>query len=219
MRTHGVFLRLEGRRCVVVGDDDSAAAKAAACERAGAEVTVVSGSPGAALGDGLAAGRWRHLPRAWQPGDLAGAFLAYACVRDPALIAGLRQEAARERVLLNVLDIPDACDFFAGAAVERGDLAILIGTGGSSPAAASTVRRRLEEAIGDEYGPFVDILAALRRRREPAVRAEVLRALCESPLLDLIRRGDAAGVDDLLTGTAGAGCTLARLGVDLARAR
>jgi len=218
MRTHGVFLRLEGRRCVVVGDDETAAAKAVSCERAGAEVTIVSGSPGAALRAGLQAGRWRHVARPWQPGDLAGAVLAYACVSDPGLIDALRAEAARERVLLNVLDVPEACGFFAGAAVERGDLTILIGTGGSSPAAAATVRRRLEDVIGVEYGPFVDILGAVRRRLSAPERADVLRALCASPLLDLIRRGDAAAVDALLAGTAGSGCTLAGLGIVLAPA-
>jgi siroheme synthase-like protein len=219
VRTHGVFLRLEGRRCVVVGDDDTAAVKAAACERGGAEVTIISARPGPGVQAGLQAGRWRHLARAWQPGDLAGAVLAYVCLHDPALIAALREEAARERVLLNVVDVPDACDFFAGAVVERGDLAILIGTGGSSPAAAATVRRRLEDVIGVEYGPFVDILSAVRRRLTTGERAEVLRALCESPLLELIRRGDTAAVDGLLAGLAGAECTLARLGVALAPAR
>jgi hypothetical protein len=73
--------------------------------------------------------------------------------------------------------------------------------------------------IGVEYGPFVDILGAVRRRLAAGERAGVLRALCESPLLELIRRGDAAGVDGLLTGVAGSGCTLARLGVVLAPAR
>src|SRR5437870_5079211 len=42
MRTHPVFLRLEGRRCVVVGADGPAAAKAEACLRAGADVTLVA---------------------------------------------------------------------------------------------------------------------------------------------------------------------------------
>jgi siroheme synthase-like protein len=218
VHTHGVFLRLEGRRCVVVGDDDTAAAKAAACERAGAEVTVVSAAPGSALQAGLRTGRWRHVARAWQPGDLAGAALVYACLDDSSSIDALRQDATRERVLLNVVDVPEACDFFAGALVERGDLTVLVGTGGSSPAAAAAVRRRLEDVIGVEYGPFVDILGAVRRRLAAGERAGVLRALCESPLLELIRRGDAAGVDGLLTGVAGSGCTLARSANEPAKA-
>src|SRR5262249_33027650 len=77
MRTHPVFLRLEGRPCVVVGGDAQAAAKVAACVRAGAEVTVIARMLGpelaALIGPGV-----RHVARDYRSGDLAGAFLAYA---------------------------------------------------------------------------------------------------------------------------------------------
>ena len=42
MGTHPVFLCLAGRRCVVLGGDDQAAAKAEACRQAGAQLTVVA---------------------------------------------------------------------------------------------------------------------------------------------------------------------------------
>ena len=42
MRTHPVFLCLEGRRCVVIGGDAAAAAKASACLHAGAELVVIA---------------------------------------------------------------------------------------------------------------------------------------------------------------------------------
>src|SRR5438094_5827754 len=94
MRTQPVFLRLEGRRCVVVGADGPAAAKAAACLRAGAEVTLVAPALPAAL---ATEDRVRHVARDYRSGDLAGAFLAYASTRDPGVIGQLRDEAERER--------------------------------------------------------------------------------------------------------------------------
>src|SRR5206468_2096653 len=80
MRTHPVFLRLEGRRCVIVGGDAPAVAKARGCAEAGAEVTVVAPEVGADLA-GI-----RHVDREYRPGDLAGAVLAYASTRDPELV-------------------------------------------------------------------------------------------------------------------------------------
>src|SRR2546422_2839431 len=124
MRTHPVFLRIDGRRCVIIGSDDTAARKARACRAAGAEVTVVA-------------------PERYGSEDLAGAVLAYASTRDPALIRRLVDDAARERVLLNVVDMPDACTFIAPAVVDRGDLQIAIGTGGASPGLAAQLRRDL----------------------------------------------------------------------------
>src|SRR5262245_17779292 len=133
MRTHAVFLRLEGRRCVVVGGDAAAEHKVESCLAAGAVVTVVAEHVTAGIERLAEAGRVSLDRRPSRAGDLHGAVVAYASVRDPALIAMLRAEADREQVLLNVLDVPDACDFYAPAVVARGDLQIAIGTGGSSP--------------------------------------------------------------------------------------
>jgi len=210
MRTHPVFLRLEGRRCVVVGGDPPAVAKAKACVEAGAEVTVVAPEAGADLA-GV-----RHVARTYRPGDLAGAFLAYASTRDPELIRRLADEAERERVLLNVIDVPGACTFIAPAVVRRGELQIAIGTGGASPGLAARLRGELEAQVGPEYAPFVAILGGVRAAlaRDPA-RAEVVQKLLGSPLLELVRQGRRAEIDALLAGVAGDDCTLARLGVAL----
>jgi len=217
MRTHPVFLRLEGRRCVVVGADTPAAAKAAACLRAGADVTLVAPTLPAALG---AEKSLRHLGRDYRPGDLQGAFLAFASTRDPETIAQLRDEAARERVLLNVIDVPDASTFLSPAVLARGELTVAIGTGGASPALAARLRRDLETHVGPEYGPFVAILGAIRRVLAPEPgRAEVLSALLDSSLLDLVRRGAREEIDGLLTRVAGERLTLDRLGVALGAER
>ena len=188
MRTHPVFLRLEGRRCVIVGGDAPAVAKARGCAEAGAEVTVVAPEVGADL----------------------------ASTRDPELIRRLTDEAQRERVLLNVIDVPDACTFIAPAVVRRGDLQIAIGTGGASPGLAARLRRELEARLGPEWAPFVAILGGVRAALagDPA-RTEVVRKLLASPLLELVRQGRYPEVDALLAREAGAGCTLVRLGVAL----
>jgi siroheme synthase-like protein len=218
MRTHPVFLRLDGRRCVVVGGDEAAAAKARACAEAGARVTVVAPPPAPAVAALVAAGLVAHEARAWRPGDLAGAAVAYAATRDPALVAALVAEAERERVLLNVLDRPEACSFFSPAVVVRGDLRIAIGTGGASPGLAARLRRTIEADVGPEYAPFVAILAGVREvlATDPS-RADVLGILLDSPLLALVREGRGGEIDELLGRVVGPGVDLARLGVAIAR--
>lgn len=212
MRTHPVFLRLDGRSCVIVGGDEAAARKAGACLAAGADVTVVS----PVLPPPLAEPPVRHVAREYRRGDLAGAFLAYASARDPELIARLVDEAARERVLLNVADVPEACTFLSPAVLERGDLRVAVGTGGASPGLAARLRRELATHVGPEYGVFVAILGAVRAALadEPA-RARVLESLLDSPLLALLRDGGRDDIDALLARIAGPRCTLAHLNVAL----
>lgn len=214
MSTHPVFLHLADRRCVVLGGDEVAAAKALACRHAGAEVTVVAAELGPELRTELARGGVTHHARAYRGGDLAGAFLCYASLRDRGEIARVRDEARRERVLLNVIDVPEACDFFAGAIVERGALQIAIGTGGKSPALAAWLRERIAGEIGAEFGALVAILGEVRLRLAGrADRNDVLRALARSELPALLRASDLVAVDRLLAATAGADCSLARLGI------
>jgi siroheme synthase-like protein len=216
MRTHAVFLRLEGRRCVVVGGNAEAEAKARACRTAGAEVAVVARDVTAGMATLARDGEVEIRRRDYEPGDLAGVFLAYASTDDPRTIARLRAEADREHVLLNVMDVPDACSFFSPAVVARGDLQVAIGTGGASPGLASRIRGDLERQLGPEYEPYVAILGAVRRRLEGVPeRGAVMTRLVESDLLALVRARQADAVDRLLAGLAGAECTLARLGVRL----
>lgn len=213
MRTHPVFLRLEGRACVVIGGDEAALQKARACREAGAEVTLVASALSGTAEPGV---RW--LQRDYAPGDLRGAALCYAVTRDAALIERLRHEAQREHVLLNVLDVPDACDFFAAAVVARGALQVAIGTGGESPALAARLRRQLADAVGPEYGTYLAILGAVRRRLDAGpARTAVVTALLDSPLLDLVRRDDRPAIDRLLADVAGSRCTLDALGLEAAR--
>ena len=83
-----LFLDLTGRRAVVLGGGTVGLRRAAALARFGAEVTVISPHLSGAL-EGI-----RHIPRAYQAGDLAGAFLAVAAVNDPSVNAGRRVRGA-----------------------------------------------------------------------------------------------------------------------------
>lgn len=216
MRTHAVFLRLEGRRCVVIGGDDAAAEKARAALDAGAEVTVVAGALVPSLEALAAAGRVAVARRPYRDGDLRGAFVAWASIREPEMVRALHREAERERVLLNVVDVPEACTFLSPSVLARGDLQVAVGTGGASPGAAARLRRELERTIGPEYGPYVAILGAVRRALEGApARVAVMEQLVESDLLALVRRGEREAIDGLLARLAGETCTLGRLGVVL----
>jgi precorrin-2 dehydrogenase/sirohydrochlorin ferrochelatase len=216
MRTHPVFLRLAGRRCVVIGGDEVAAVKARACIDAGGDVTVIAPTLTAHLERTIAAGDARHHARAYRAGDLAGAFIAYASTRDAALVERLVAEAESEHVLLNVVDTPDACTFLAPAVLARGELQVAVGTGGASPALASRLRGEIAAVVGPEYGALVAILGALRGRLPAGPeRVAALGRLVDSPLVDLVRQGRRAEIDALLEAVAGSGCTLERLGISL----
>ena len=72
-------------------------------------------------------------------------------------------EAARgARVLVNVEDVPQFCDFHSVAEVRRGDLLLTISTNGRAPGLSSLIRRDLERTYGPEWQDRVAEIGALR---------------------------------------------------------
>lgn len=70
--------------------------------------------------------------------------------------------ARATRVLVNVEDVMDYCDFQTPAIVRRGRLTLSISTGGASPAIASNIRQRLETAFPDAWTGLLEEVAASR---------------------------------------------------------
>ncbi len=220
MGYHPVFLDLRGRPCVVVGGGAVAQEKVESLLDAGARVTVVSPSVTEGLEALAATHEIVHHPRAYRRGDLDDAVVAYVAVDDDAVRAAVAAEAAASRVLVNIVDVPQLCTFISPAVVRREPVVVAISTGGASPALARRLREELEARVGPEYGVAATILARLRPviqsvEADPQARARTFARLVDGPLLDALRKRDAAGVDAILRDAAGEGATLQVLGVDL----
>jgi precorrin-2 dehydrogenase len=176
------FLKLAGRRCLVVGAGPIAQEKIETLLRAGAKVRVVAPDATDQIRAWTRAKKIRWESRKFRPADLADAFLVVAATSSPALHASIYRQARRRGVLCNVADDPAHCDFYYGAIVRRGELQIAISTGGQSPALAQRLRKKLEKEIGAAYGQWLDELGAARKRLfaksiSPARRKTLLHRL------------------------------------------
>ncbi|HEX6487575.1 MAG TPA: uroporphyrinogen-III C-methyltransferase [Candidatus Dormibacteraeota bacterium] len=177
-----VYLDLNGRRCVVLGEGELASEKVLGLRRAGADVV------------------WHRRPH--QPGDFSGATLAIDASGDLESNARARDEATREKVQLNVVDVTDKCDWIAPAIVRRGPLQIAISTAGESPFLASTLRARIERWLGEEWGPFTQLVGRVRRRlRGRGVplqeQTAIYRRLMRPEVRELLRLGETAAAEGL----------------------
>lgn len=220
MKYYPVYLRVAGRRCLVVGGGKVAEQKVDVLLRAGARVTVVSPELTEHLAALAAAASFEWRSRAYLRGDLAGCLLAIAATDHEDVQQRLIDDAAAAGVLLNVVDRPERCDFIAPAVVERGDLCVAISTGGASPALAKRVRQDLENRFGPEYELALQLLERVRRwlagrSRSQAERQRIFSTLANSPLLDYLRQRQTDDIDRLLGETVGEGVSLATLELEL----
>jgi precorrin-2 dehydrogenase/sirohydrochlorin ferrochelatase len=159
-----MFLRLEGRACLVVGAGAVAEEKIRGLLDAGARVRVIAPSATAAIAELARTKKLNWFARNFKPGDIADAFLIVAATSSAKVHERIWRAALGASVLCNVVDDPERCDFFYGAVVRRGALQIAVSTGGRSPALAQQIRKRLERQFCSEYAAWVERLGRARSR-------------------------------------------------------
>jgi len=196
-----IMMSLSGRRCLVIGGGKVAERKVASLLEADAEVVVVSPTLTLRLATMAKNEIICHLPRGFRSGDLMGAFLCVVATNDRALQRQVAKEAKEQRVLANIADSEEACDFLVPSYFRRGDLLVSISTGGKSPALAKRIRRDLEESFGGEYERLLKVLTGLRPRivkevKDPRRRRSILERAADPELLSLVRETDPERLPD-----------------------
>lgn len=102
------------------------------------------------------------LNRKVRGGDLKGADLLILATDDYSLHEKLKKKAKKLRLLTNVADTPDLCDFYLGSTVKKGDLKIGISTNGKSPTFAKRFREVLEDVLPDSTPELLNQLKTIR---------------------------------------------------------
>lgn len=154
-----VFLKLEGRRVLLVGGGGVAAAKLDGLIAAGARVTVVAPDirpelerPGVVL----------HR-RPFEARDLDDAWWVVAAA-PPEVNRQVTAAAEARRVFVNAVDDPAHATAYLGGIVRRNEVAIAISTGGRAPALAGLLREALDAWLPGDLDAWM--AAAERARAE-----------------------------------------------------
>jgi siroheme synthase-like protein len=159
-----MFMKLAGKQCLVVGAGTVAEPKIGGLIDTGARIHVVAIEASCQVRNWADAGKIELELRAFSESDLDSRFLAVAATSSSRLNELIYREAQRRGVLCNVVDVPEYCDFFYPAVVQRGDLQIAISTNGQSPSLAQKLRQQLERQFGPGYAEWVNQLGETRRR-------------------------------------------------------
>lgn len=102
------------------------------------------------------------IQKAFEENDLDSADIVIAATNDNELNNYIRQAAHDRKLLINVADKPELCDFYLGSIVQKGDLKIAISTNGKSPTVAKRLKEVLNEALPAELDTTLQQMSALR---------------------------------------------------------
>ena len=203
MRYYPVNLDVKNRSCLVVGGGRVGTRKVKTLRECGAQVTVISPAVTPELAEMAKHKQIIWLTRDYRSSDLNHTFLVIGATDDQALNQQIHRDAENAQRLCNIADQPDLCNFILPAFIRQGDLMIAVSTAGKSPAFAKHLRRQLEKQYGPEYGHFLTLMGAIRKRlltqaHAPEAHKPLFEQLIDSGLLEKIKADDQQGVDGLL---------------------
>ena len=159
-----MFVKLDGRQVLVVGAGRVAEPKIRGLLPTGAKIRVIAFEATDVVRRWAANGEIALEERAFVLSDLDDTFLVVVATSSREINEFIFLEAQSRRILCNVVDVPEQCDFYYPAVVQRGDLQIAISTSGQSPSLAQKLREQLERQFGLGYAHWVAGLGETRRK-------------------------------------------------------
>jgi len=156
-----VFLKLEGRRVLVVGAGPVAAGKLRALLDAGARITVVAPDVVDEIAAQSAALEIQRRP--FDLADLDGVWYVVAAA-PPDVNRAVAQAAEARGLFVNAVDDPANASAYMGAIVQRAGVTIALSTDGEAPALAGLLRESLEVLLPGDLDRWM--ASAQEARRE-----------------------------------------------------
>lgn len=155
-----VFLKLEGRRVLLVGGGRVAHARLPELIRTGARVVVVAPD----VHPGIAAFGVTVLRRRFVASDLDQAWFVLAAA-PPEVNREVVAAAEGRRLFVNAVDDRAHASAYLGGVFRRGGVTIAVSTEGRAPALAGLLREGLEAALPEDIEAWVITAEQLRRRQ------------------------------------------------------
>lgn len=147
-----LFVDLENRPCLIVGNGAVAARKAKSLADFGARVSVVAPET---------------CGRGFVESDVEGMALVVAATDDAAVNRRVAEACRARGVWVNVVDDPANCTFVFPAICRKGPIVAAVSSGGACPVAAKMVRDKVARLVTDD---FANEVARLGREREEMKR-------------------------------------------------
>lgn len=140
-----VFLKLTGRKVVLVGGGTVATSKLGALLDTGAAVTVVAPQITRKIASSNAVIR----RRGFEPADLNAAWLVVAAA-PPAVNREVSRAAESRNLFVNAVDDPPNASVYLGGVVRRSGVTVAISTDGKAPALAGLIRQALDTLLPEK---------------------------------------------------------------------
>jgi uroporphyrin-III C-methyltransferase/precorrin-2 dehydrogenase/sirohydrochlorin ferrochelatase len=190
-----MFLKMAGRRVVVMGGEEEAAQKTRLMLKTEAEIVIAAPTLSPELEELARAGRVIHCATPFDATLFENAILAFAATGCPGADAAQAAVAQAHGVLVNAVDQPDICEAYTPAIVDRDPVVVAIGTEGTAPVLARRIKTALETQLEPNLGRFAAAMGRMRGMVAQRVKKAERRAFW-AWVWDGLRAQHARGEED-----------------------
>jgi|SRR6478752_6234985 uroporphyrin-III C-methyltransferase/precorrin-2 dehydrogenase/sirohydrochlorin ferrochelatase len=208
MRFLPIFLDLQDGAVLLVGGGELVRAKLRLLISAGARIRwfATDGDHDMRGLDGADAARIELAVGDPLTADLGGV-IAIFCANAGDIGVAMSARAKAAGVPVNVMDDIDHSTFIFPAIVDRGDVVVAVGTGGTSPVVARRLRERIEAILPARIGDLAGFIGSFRKSINGRIAAMPLRRrfwerVIDGPIGALVLAGRGAEAEQALTGIA-----------------
>lgn len=157
------FFKVSGKRVIVVGGGDEAAAKLRLLSETSAELEVYASSISPAMEQAIQLAGATLFARDYQFEDFADAALVFTAQESEAEDALVVEAARMVGVPVNAVDRPEMCDFITPAIVNRSPVVVAVSTNGTAPVLARRIKGMIEKLLHPRTGALARFADAFRR--------------------------------------------------------
>ena len=99
----------------------------------------------------------------FDPLDLDGKDIVIVAINNKETSSYIRTIAKEKKILANVADKPDLCDFYLSSVVQKGNLKIAISTNGKSPTMAKRLKETLDNVLPNKLNKILTNMETIRK--------------------------------------------------------
>jgi uroporphyrin-III C-methyltransferase/precorrin-2 dehydrogenase/sirohydrochlorin ferrochelatase len=160
LNTFPVSYKVQGQRIVIVGGGEEALNKARLALKTTASVVIVADPKSLKNFD---FGGCEIVPFGANFAVLDNTALVFIAETGPVADA-IKIEARKRGIPVNVVDVPEECDFYTPSIIDRAPLTIAVSTEGDAPVLARLVRAKIEAMLSPDLGRLARLAGSLRER-------------------------------------------------------
>ncbi len=141
-----VCLDITDKNILIVGGGPASFHKIQTIRQYTARITIVA----LCVCDEIRKAGYRIIEKAYEPGDLIGFHLVYACTNDKVTNAGISKDAKAKGIPVNVCDDPELSGFISPAIYKEGPMSVAVSSNGRDVKKSVEWRNKIREALSDD---------------------------------------------------------------------